>query len=174
MRKNYPGHNYSEEIRGTNNSDTIHGLKGNDKLIGRGGDDEIYGDEGKDKLYGGLGHDKLIGGEQRDQFLFKELGDEHSDKIGDFKHGSDRIGLDITVFDELGIGVVSTDHFIQGLAAQDADDFLIFDAETNNLYFDADGDGSGEQVLLAHLKLKGEEKVLTADDLFVFEPGTGS
>jgi cysteinyl-tRNA synthetase len=170
MRRSYPGHNRPEEIRGTNNNDSIHGLGGNDKLIGRGGDDKVYGDNGNDKIFGGTEHDKLTGGQGRDQFLFKELGDAHSDTITDFKHGVDRIGLDTFVFGELALGVVSANNFVQGTSAQDADDFLIFDAETNKLYYDADGDGAGEQILLATIRLRGEEKILTADDIFVFEP----
>jgi hypothetical protein len=59
---------------------------------------------------------------------------------------------------------------VQGTSAQDSDDFLIFDAETRQLYYDADGDGSGEQILLATIRFKGEEKTLTAEDLFVFTP----
>jgi Ca2+-binding RTX toxin-like protein len=174
MRKNFPGHNRSEEIRGTNKDDTIHGLGGNDKLVGRGGDDRIYGDDGKDKLFGGVGHDTLVGGAGADRFLFKETGDANSDNIRDFKHGSDKIGLDVFAFDQLGLGVVSTDNFVQGTSAQDADDFLIWDSETGKLYYDADGNGSGEQFLLADIRLRGEEKILTADDILVFQPQSGS
>ena len=174
MRKIFPGSNKSEEIRGTNNDDVIHGLAGNDKLVGRGGDDTIYGDDGKDKLFGGVGHDQLIGGAGPDRFLFKETGDANSDDIRDFKHGSDKIGLDVFVFDELGLGTISASNFVEGTAAQDADDFLIWDAESGKLYYDADGDGSGEQFLLADIRLRGEEKVLTADDIFVFQPQSGS
>ena len=173
MRKVFQGHDFSEEIRGTNNRDIIHGLAGDDKLIGRGGDDKIYGDEGRDKLFGGTGHDRLEGGSGRDSFLFKELDDAHSDKIADFKHGTDRIGLDVFIFDELGLGAVSTNNFVEGTAALDADDFLIFDPETQKLYYDADGSGGGAQILLADIRLRGEDKVLTADDLFVFEPQSG-
>ena len=173
MRKNFPGHNRPEEIRGTNNDDIIHGLRGNDKLVGRGGDDEVYGDDGNDKLFGGTGHDRLQGGSGRDSFLFKEIGEDHSDNIVDFKHGIDRVGLDVFVFDQLALGTVSADNFVQGTAAQDADDFLIFNAETGQLFFDADGNGIGEQVLLATIHLKGEEKILTAEDIFVFEPQSG-
>jgi Ca2+-binding RTX toxin-like protein len=173
MRKVFQGTKQSDEIRGTNNSDTINGLAGNDKLIGRGGDDRIGGGDGNDRLFGGVGHDRLEGGSGRDRFGFKELGEAHSDFIADFKHGVDRIDLDVFVFNELALGVVSANNFVQGVAAQDADDFLIFDAETNKLYYDADGNGSGEQFLLADIRLRGEEKVLTADDLFVFQPQSG-
>lgn len=172
MRRNFPGTRKDDEIKGTNKDDTIHGLAGNDKLNGRGGDDKIFGDDGRDKLDGREGHDILTGGAGRDDFRFKELGAEHSDQIKDFRHGVDRIGLSVFVFDELGIGTLGTDNFVTNTAAQDADDFLIFDAETRNLYYDADGNGAGEQVLLAHIKLKGpvEERVLTADDIFIFQP----
>jgi cysteinyl-tRNA synthetase len=173
MRKIFDGKNKSERIDGTNGADQIFGNGGNDKLIGHGGDDKIYGGDGNDKLFGGRDHDILTGGKGKDQFLFNDVSDATSDEIRDFKHGVDRIGFDVFAFENLQTGVISPDNFVQGSAALDGDDFLIFDNETNQLYYDADGNGEGAQVLIAHIEFKGDA-VLTSEDLFGFMPGGGA
>ena len=51
-----------------------------------------------------------------------------------------------------------------GTSAQDADDRIIYDAATGQLYYDADGSGSGAQVLFATLNANLS---LTASDFTV-------
>jgi Ca2+-binding RTX toxin-like protein len=54
--------------------------------------------------------------------------------------------------------------FVAGTQAQDADDRIVYDAATGNLYFDADGNGAGQQVLFANVI---GHPVLTAGDFTV-------
>ena len=50
------------------------------------------------------------------------------------------------------------------MPAQDADDRILYDAATGNLYFDADGNGAGAAVLFATLN---SHPVINAGDFTV-------
>ncbi|EDL49208.1 hypothetical protein ED21_21049 [Erythrobacter sp. SD-21] len=54
-------------------------------------------------------------------------------------------------------------NFQLGTEADDADDRIIYDQTTGNLYFDADGNGEGEQILVANL---GKGTVLEYTGIF--------
>lgn len=77
----------------------------------------------------------------------RALGADNVDTIMDFNHS-------------LG------DRFILrgGGVAQDADDRIIYDRATGNLYFDPDGTGSAEQVLFAVLD---NQTMIAADDFMI-------
>ncbi|HEV2817908.1 MAG TPA: hypothetical protein VGW40_11895, partial [Allosphingosinicella sp.] len=49
-------------------------------------------------------------------------------------------------------GAFSANAFVAGTAAQDADDRIVYDGATGQLFFDADGNGAGAQVLFATLQ----------------------
>jgi Ca2+-binding RTX toxin-like protein len=113
----------------------------------RGGDlnDVIAGGTGADTLYGGLGADRLTGGTQADQFVFDTtLGGTNIDVIVGFRVGDDQIVLDDAIFDQIG-GALLDDAFVRGrgttAVAGDADDRIIYDQATGNLWYDADGIG---------------------------------
>ncbi|HEV2815914.1 MAG TPA: calcium-binding protein, partial [Allosphingosinicella sp.] len=103
---------------------------------------QIYGNAGANVLNGGAGADYLQGFGGADSFAFTTaLGGGNVDTLIDFVSGSDRIALDDAIF-----GAFSANAFVAGTAAQDADDRIVYDGATGQLFFDADGNGAGAQV----------------------------
>ncbi len=77
-----------------------------------------------------------------------------SDTIADFVSGTDHLSLDNDFFAAFtATGAIVAGNLVQGAGAValDADDYLIFDASTNALYYDADGSGAGAAVQFAAL-----------------------
>lgn len=101
----------------------------------------VIGNDGANTLSGGAGMDALSGRGGADVFLFDQLGESNADRILDFIGGSDRIGLDHAVFTGLQPGPLGASEFRLGTYAQDADDHIIYDQASGNLWFDADGNG---------------------------------
>ncbi|MFC2970848.1 calcium-binding protein [Azotobacter bryophylli] len=127
-------------------------------LVGNSGDNVLDGLAGNDILVGGLGADTLIGGAGNDTFVFDNLGVGGIDTIKDFTSGSDLLQLDSTVFAPLtALGGVQAGNLVIGdssvgaVSAADADDYLLFDANTGILSFDADGSGLGAAVEIAQV-----------------------
>jgi Ca2+-binding RTX toxin-like protein len=123
-------------------------------LSGGGGNDALKGLGGADRLNGGTGNDRLVGGTGTDLFLFNSALNASSnvDRITDFSVVDDSIQLDNDVFTAAGaIGTLSAGAFRAGVAAQDADDRIIYDSATGKIYYDADGNGAGAQVLFAQV-----------------------
>ncbi|HEY5711919.1 MAG TPA: hypothetical protein VIT38_08495, partial [Allosphingosinicella sp.] len=127
---------------------------------------QLWGNDGANILNGGAGNDVLFGFGGADTFAFATaLGAGNVDVVGDFAHGTDKIALDDAVFAGIGgLGALSASAFVTGTAAGDADDRIIFDSATGNIYFDADGNGAGAQVLFANV---GVGSTLTASDFQV-------
>jgi Ca2+-binding RTX toxin-like protein len=125
----------------------------------------IIGNAGANVLDGGLGADTLQGLGGADTFAFTTaLGGGNVDAILDFAAGSDKIALDDAVFTGLGLGALSANAFVTGTAAGDADDRIIYNNATGQLFFDADGNGAGAAVLFATLQ---GNPVLAASDFVV-------
>ena len=124
-------------------------------LFGFGGNDTLSGGAGNDELAGGLGNDRLTGGMGNDLFTFDTTlnAATNVDRILDFTHGSDTIGLShTTVFTALStLGTLDPTAFFAGTAAHDADDHIIYDSTSGNIYYDPDGTGGQAQVLFAHV-----------------------
>ena len=78
------------------------------------------------------------------------LGGSNVDTIVDFEHDKDAIVLDADIFAALG-GSVASNEFRKNTSgdAQDHSDKLIYNTDTGRLYYDADGSGSGNKVLIA-------------------------
>ncbi|MDQ3478200.1 MAG: calcium-binding protein [Pseudomonadota bacterium] len=133
-----------------------NGIVGNgaaNTLRGEGGRDKVSGGDGDDTIYGGLGNDRLIGGAGADGFIFDT--EPHSktnvDQILDFAVPDDTIYLDMAVFGAVGPGELAVGAFHSGTAAADADDRIIYDSATGNIFYDADGSGAGASVLFAQV-----------------------
>ena len=152
------GSNRSETRNGTANADAINGFGGNDVLNGLAGNDTIDGGTGNDVINGGLGADVLTGGAGNDFFLFNTaLGNGNVDVITDFSNANrnnDTFRLENTgagLFNALGTGNLNTAAFRVGTAATTAAHRIVYDNQTGDLYYDADGTGGTAQVLFATL-----------------------
>jgi Ca2+-binding RTX toxin-like protein len=160
------------------NMERVLGGNAGDSLIGAAGAQEFSGRKGNDTLAGGAGNDELWGGGDADTFIFRETGTANADQIADFASGSDKIVLDGSVMSALG----PSGNFATGDArfaanstgsAQDANDRVIFNTTTKQLFYDADGNGSGGAVLIATLQ---SGATLAAADIVVengSSPGGG-
>lgn len=129
------------------------GGSGNDKLIGNSAANTLTGGDGDDSLYGGLGCDVLIGGAGNDRFYFDTApGASNWDDLRDFSHAEDSIYLDRDVFAGIGAdGMLAASAFRAGSVAMDADDRILYDSVTGNIYYDPDGSGAGAAMLFAHV-----------------------
>jgi Ca2+-binding RTX toxin-like protein len=156
-------------------ANTIIGNDAANRLIGRGGEDTLLGEAGKDRLKGGkgddilsggLGRDKLAGSGGKDAFVFDMLlGGGNVDKIKGFKSKTDKIWLDTDVFAAIG-GRLGKGELEIGRKADDANDYVIFNEGNGKVFYDADGDGIGGQVLFARL---GKNADLVRKDFAMIE-----
>ena len=157
------------------NMERALGGSGADLLIGAAGGQNLSARGGNDTLEGGAGVDTLWGGGGADSFVFRETGTANADRISDFASGSDKIVLDASVMSALG----ASGNFAAGDArfsanssgtAQDASDRIIFNTNTKQLFYDADGNGSGAAALIATLQ---SGSTLAAADIVVVNGGGG-
>ena len=114
----------------------------------------ITGNAAANRLDGGGGNDTLNGGAGADSFRFTSAlnGITNVDRLADFSSGEDRIELDDAVFIAVGpLGQLSEDAFQTELASLDADDRILYDGSTGQLWLDADGSGEQAAVLFATL-----------------------
>jgi Ca2+-binding RTX toxin-like protein len=126
---------------------------------------ELWGNAGANMLDGKGGNDALIGQGGADTFAFTTaLGANNVDFIADFVAGTDKIALDDAIFTGLAPGALPASAFVVGTAAQDADDRIVYNSATGQLYFDADGNGAGAAVLFATLN---GHPVIAASDFTV-------
>ena len=149
-------------INGTGNA-LANGLTGN------AGINRLIGGGGNDLLNGGLGNDVLTGGLDMDRFRFDSIlsTTPNVDLITDFSVADDTILLENATgrFSALTtLGTLSVAAFFKGAAAHDADDRIIYNAATGNLFYDADGNGAGAQIQFAKL---GANLLLTNADFQV-------
>jgi Ca2+-binding RTX toxin-like protein len=141
-------------------------------LTGNTLNNAIYGNSGFNKIDGGYGNDTLKGGAGRDTFIFstKVSTTGNRDTIADFSVTDDSIFLDNAIFNMLGSGSMSSpkkmnsSYFTVGAAANDKNDYVIYNKVTGVLYYDSDGTGSGKAVEVAKLS-KG--LAMTHNDFFV-------
>jgi VCBS repeat-containing protein len=153
-----------DTLIGDAGNDTVNGGDGSDSLKGNDGYDRLVGGDGSDTLNGCLGRDQLAGGDGADEFRFGAAGSANYDRITDFATGTDRIGLNGSQFG-LAEGALAEGSFVAGTEALDADDRVIYDQTTGELYLDADGAGGAAKQLVVDL-LNGATLVLS--DIFVF------
>lgn len=130
-------------------------------ITGNAANNILDGREGNDTLAGGLGSDKFIFDSALDPVA-------NVDTITDFSHrnGVDGIRLDHAVFTRLSTGLLFTSHFHIGTAAADADDYIIYDDQTGDLFYDGDGSVAVAQPIL-FATLTGHP-TLAASDFGVF------
>lgn len=131
-----------------NTSDSISRVE---NVIGSQGDDTIIGDRHDNRLDGGPGHDTLTGRGGADTFVFQSPG-EAGDTITDFRHGTDHIEIARAGFglNSLSAGPLPGSSFATGTATTPQQVFL-YNTTSGDLSFDADGNGGGGAVTVAHL-----------------------
>ena len=137
--------------------------------MGDGAANELRGLGGNDVLAGGPGNDVLVGGTGIDRFLFNTALDvlTNVDLIVDFNVADDVIQLQSTIFTVLASrGVLTTDQFAANAsgAAQDANDRVIYETDTGNLYYDSNGSIDGGSTLFARVS---SELPLSNEDFFI-------
>lgn len=160
----FTGGAQADVIEGRDGADSLQGLAGNDTIRGGGGADLIAGGEGTDLLTGAAGADR---------FYFDRAGGSDADRITDFTHGVDEILLFLP---QLGLagGALSASAFkLLGSGAVDADDRVLYDRSTGQVFVDADGSGAAERQLLCRVTAgrlldAGDFAHLAAGDLLVF------
>jgi Ca2+-binding RTX toxin-like protein len=134
--------------------ENVTGGAGHDRIRGNGQANVLRGGSGNDQLNGDLGNDTLFGGPGRDSFVFATApGATNLDTIGDFDPVYDTIRIDNAVFAGLPNGVLAAAGFASNPAGQatTAAHRIVYDTDSGELYFDADGNGAGARVQFAQL-----------------------
>ncbi len=175
-RGNLNGGAGADTLTGAALSDTLAGGNGNDVLSGGGGDDSLAGDGGSDSLSGGAGadtlhgsdgNDTMAGGAGADVFRFFQIATAGVDRIEDFAAEDVLAVLRSGFSNALAIGV--TPALVAGsdpVAAGAVPSFL-YDTDTGDLAFDADGTGAGAAVVFVRLLDAGTPATLTAAQIVV-------
>jgi serralysin len=126
-----------------------------ENVIGGAAGDTIKGDSLGNWLTGGGGGDVLRGAGGSDRFVFTgKLNAGNVDTVLDFKHDRDTVALDDKFFKAIGSSLSSGEFWAKAGAkkAHDADDRIIYNSTTGNLYYDPDGrPGSKVAILFATL-----------------------
>lgn len=150
-------------IIGNKRDNVIDGGGGINLLEGKGGDDVLRGFSFDDILDGGKGNDEL--------FAFKYNWSRFSTPLDpknnvDFVYGVTLLKLSQEIFASLPVGVVEDKYFTWGKTATTGDHHLIFEPNTDKLYYDADGVGGDPQTLFARLPDAGD--LFSADQFLVY------
>jgi Ca2+-binding RTX toxin-like protein len=132
------------------NIEGLIGGEGNDSIFGNSLANYIHGQGGNDIIDGLGGNDVLFGRAGNDRFQFATAlnATNNVDQIRDFTHGADDIGLAQSIFASIGTTLDATELRL-GTVAADANDFIIYNAATGQLFYDANGNGAGGQTLFA-------------------------
>ncbi len=131
------------------------GNNSDNTLTGNAAANILLGNDGNDILIGGGGNDSLTGGTGADVFRFNATVNALSnvDTINDFVSGADVLQFSSAVMNKLGaMGQFSIDDArfwvnTTGLA-HDADDRLIYNSSTGELFYDNNGSATGGAVLV--------------------------
>ncbi|MEP0909480.1 cadherin domain-containing protein [Leptolyngbya sp. GB1-A1] len=137
-------------LLGNDGNDTLVGESGEDELTGGLGNDRLLGGDNNDRLDGGVGRDRLTGGKGKDRFILTSSQKSNRDVITDFNSKDDTILISRRSFGrQVRRGRVRISQFVLGSQAQDGNDRFIYNK--NSLFFDVDGSGEANQVLIAKL-----------------------
>ncbi|MGE4284428.1 MAG: M10 family metallopeptidase C-terminal domain-containing protein [Clostridia bacterium] len=148
------------------NFENLAGSNYNDILTGNSANNVLYGYNGNDILTGGAGNDTLVGGSGSDTFYFNTTlnASTNVDTITDFSSADDVIWLENAIFTSLSaVGALSSDYFSATSSAQDSNDYILYDASTGGLYYDADGSDSASAVQIAILGTTTHPSITYAD-----------
>lgn len=136
-----------------------------DTLLGSKLANVIDGGAGNDTIDGGMGNDTLTGGAGADRFVFSAKASiKNIDTLTDFETGIDKLVISKKAFGKLKNASDLAEHFAYGSAA-DTNDYLVYDAGTGALVYDADG--SGSKAKLVTVALVGAGLDLSAGDMLL-------
>jgi len=123
-------------------------------VLGGSAADQIVGGDHQDGdlLRGGAGNDVLTGRGGGDVFLFDAAlnSSTNVDQITDFLEVEDQIHLENAIFRTLAAGALPAEAFAVG-ASTEADDRIVYNGTTGELFYDSDGSGAVAAVLFAVL-----------------------
>ncbi|HEX8610304.1 MAG TPA: VCBS domain-containing protein, partial [Telluria sp.] len=160
-------------LTGSSNNDLIAGSSADETITGNSGNDLLFGGAGNDRLIGGSGRDLLTGGLGADRFVFNSTlsASSNVDTIVDFAAGTDVMELTLSYFAAATAtgGVLDASNFraAAGGSALTSSQRILFDTSTGNLFYDADGSGSGSKVQFAQISLVGLSGTLSNTDFRV-------
>ena len=121
---------------------SITGNQADTHFIGNGQDNVINGDRGADTIEGGGGADTFV--------FNSKFGKKHIDSIVDFSTAEgDRLQFDTAVYTELTVGDLQGNQFKIGTEATKDTHRIIYNDATGELFYDADGLGGEDGILLA-------------------------
>ena len=145
-------------------------LTGTTAITANGNDtvNRVVGNSAGNNIDGKLGNDSLTGAGGNDNFIFSTtLGVNNVDTITDFNVAADTIRIDNAVFTGLATGALAAGAFLANTTgkAAAADDRIIYETDTGNLYFDRDGTGGAAAVQFAKV---ATGLALTSADFIVF------
>ena len=157
-----------ERFVASNFDDQLNGGAGNQNLAGQHGNDTLSAGAGIDTLWGGLGND---------DFIFAHVGSANADRVSDFASGADQLLLSRSGMQALGLNgnfAAGDARFVAntGGMAQDANDRVIYETDTRQVWYDPDGTGAATRQLIATLQ---SGATLVASDIVVVgdtAPGT--
>ncbi|MFA6178098.1 MAG: calcium-binding protein [Candidatus Methylopumilus sp.] len=138
--ENLLGSNFNDIFTGTVDANILNGGAGNDQLNGSGGNDT---------LIGGTGADTLSGGDGADHFIFNATGESPrgsaADTITDFSHAQLDL-VDLSAMDAISSTTGTNDafSFIGTAAFGSVAGQLRFDAGSNSVFGDINGDGTAD------------------------------
>jgi serralysin len=140
-------------INGTGNglANSLSGNTAANTLSGQAGNDAIAAGAGADRLFGGNGNDSLDGGAGADDFFFDTAlnASTNVDRLHNFSAADDSIRLSRSVFTAIAAGTLDPDAFHAGPSAQDAEDRIVYNPATGQIFYDADGTGAAAAILFA-------------------------
>jgi len=157
-----------ENLTGSNYNDTLTGNAASNALSGGNGNDILKGGAGNDSLSGGLGNDTLNGEAGQDTFVFNTATSASNiDTVIGYSVVDDTIKLENAIFTALsttGTLAASSFKIIGNGGVVDADDHVLYNTVTGNLYYDADGSGA---TAAAQIAIIGSGLALTNADFVV-------
>ena len=122
----------------------------NTTLVGNNLGNSIHGTDANNNISGKEGADTILGGGGKDNFIFDTaINEESVDWIVDFSVSDDSIKLNDSIFEGLSIGKLDATVFVANKSgkSEDNSDRIIYETDTGNLYYDADGvSGAGRKL----------------------------
>lgn len=167
-----PGQNFGDAAGDTYSSiEVVNGSLFRDALTGDAAANILIGFAGNDTLNGGLGRDTLTSGSGSDTFVFDTApAPGNVDFLRGFDSAEDSFRLENSVFLGIGAGPRLASAAFKNLAqgAVDADDRIIFNSATGDLFWDRDGSGGAYgRVKFAELDLDFLTGTVSHQDFFI-------